>query len=83
MTKIKNHSELNNLGLKIFHGVEIKIEKLQVLSSIFGSGKIQPDKIAAEMLGFTKDKAHNHIINLEADIIAVRKLQVTIRADNT
>ena len=76
LAKIKNQSKVNNLGLKIFNGVKSKMEKIRILSSIFGSEVVQLNKKTVEMMIFTKDKEGAPIINLEADIVALRKLGV-------
>ena len=76
MIKIKNQSVTNNLSLKIFHGVEIKLEKLLVLPSIFGVEQVQLDTKTIQQLMFTKDSKGKPIINLEADIITIRTLTV-------
>ncbi len=72
MHSIKSYSENQNLGLKIFHGVEVKEEKLHALTSIFETPDIQLESETVKKL-FSKS-----IINLEADIVTVAKLQVII-----
>jgi hypothetical protein len=69
LRRFQNLSQGKGLGLKMFHDIEMREEKLEALCEAFQTGMPILDQSKLSRLRFKKDKTGSYILNLEIDIL--------------
>jgi hypothetical protein len=69
LRRFQNLSQEKGLGLKMFHDIEMRQEKLEALCEAFQTGMPILDQSKLSRLRFKKDKNKSYILNLEIDIL--------------